>query len=72
MTLFSDALIRDKTSDQVDKMVPLEIVINCVNSVQDQRNVLSAEREGRGIRVYGHKYLITKKMCAIDSRRLRK
>ena len=47
-------------------MVPLEIVINCVNSVQDQRNVLSAE-EGRGVPVYGNKYLIAKKMCVIDS-----
>ena len=33
MTLFSDGLIRVKRFDQVDKMVPLEIVINCVNSV---------------------------------------
>ena len=47
-------------------MVPLEIVINCVNSVQDQRNVLSAE-EGRGVPVYGYKYLIAKKMCVIDT-----
>ena len=66
MTLFSDALIRDKTSDQVDKMVPLEIAINCVNSVQDHRNVLSAQR-GQRYSCLWSQVFDNEKMCVIDS-----